>query len=872
MKLKFATNILIGACISVTSFAQWKPAEIDLATRWTKQVSPDNALTEYPRPQMVRTQWQNLNGLWQYAITQKDAPVPSSYTGKILVPFPIESALSGVKKSVLPNQNLWYKRQIARPALKNGERALLHFGAVDWQANVFLNGKPVGEHTGGYQSFTCDITDALQEANNELTVKVYDPTDQGPNPHGKQVLKPANIYYTPTTGIWQTVWLEIVPAAAISGIKMTPDVDKGVLNVSVKAPEGYEVALTALKDGKPAGTAKGSSNSGIQLPVKDARLWSPADPFLYDLQVQLVKKGKTVDEVKSYFGMRKVEIKKDAAGHDRIFLNNQYTYNLGTLDQGFWPDGLYTAPTDEALAFDIKAIKAMGFNTIRKHIKVEPARWYYHCDKLGMLVWQDFVNPPHHMPEGAKKEFEKEVAATMEQLHNHPSITTWVLFNEKWGAYDQQRLTEWVKQKDPSRLVNGHSGEILYVNEKLRSPSPNAWVSADMTDVHSYPNPRNAPARPGKVRVLGEFGGIGAFIPEHQWNPVNAWGYIQVTPAMLKEKYAAMNQQLLQLEKDGLTASIYTQPFDVEGEQNGLMTYDREIVKIPFDTLRNIHKQLAPNLEHYPVVTAQNADIANPKEIYNRMLSEYQKGRKEPKFLIELAVMAKQFKDQENEMKISKDYMDQIEEPYTTNDLNFLQSVTTSKNDPGFQFIIKQADAIEKVPNGGTQTVDIALTIIRKEIRAEINKNKLSDLDVLKTNMINQYGKIGELAALEEIALYYFLKKNVPNFVKYKQQIINKFPNRINNWILANDSWFVFENAEKSDRESLLIGLSWSEKIVREEPNNAPNLDTYANILYKLGRKEVAISWQEKALKAEPGRKEIINNLEKMKKGIPTWK
>src|SRR5690606_3445960 len=275
------------------------------------------------------SQWQNLNGLWQYAITPKDAAAPTSYNGQILVPYPIESALSGVKKSVLPNQNLWYKRNIDRPALKNGERALLHFGAMDWEANVFLNGKAVGAHAGGYQEFTCDITDALKAGNNELSIKVYDPTDQGPNPHGKQVLKPQNIYYTPTTGIWQTVWLEIVPAAAIQDIKFTPDIDKGVLNVTVKAPENCEVMLTAIADGKTAGTAKGMAGQNIQLPVKNARLWSPADPFLYDLQVQLLKNGKPVDEVKSYFGMRKIEIKKDAAGHDRIFLNNHYTYNLG---------------------------------------------------------------------------------------------------------------------------------------------------------------------------------------------------------------------------------------------------------------------------------------------------------------------------------------------------------------------------------------------------------------------------------------------------------------------------------------------------------------------------------------------------------------
>ncbi|HWW37853.1 glycoside hydrolase family 2 protein, partial [Pedobacter sp.] len=377
MKMKSHLLWLLGtAAISANAQTVYKMQPVAIQSRWAKEVSPRNALKNYPRPQMVRTSWTNLNGLWDYAITPKDAGQPVTFEGQILVPYPIESALSGVKKILLPTENLWYKKNIDFSPEKGG-RTLLHFGAVDWQATVFVNGKEVGQHKGGYSAFSFDITGALRSGSNELTVKVFDPTDQGTGPHGKQVLNPQNIYYTPSSGIWQTVWLETVPENYIEGLVMTPDIDKGVLNLEVKSASGAPV--TTVIDGK---TFKGNANERIVVPIANMKLWSPANPYLYDLTVKLGK-----DEVKSYFGMRKISIGKDAKGIDRIFLNNKAYYNLGTLDQGFWPDGLYTAPTDEALAFDIKAIKAMGFNTIRKHIKVEPARWYYWADKLGMLVW-----------------------------------------------------------------------------------------------------------------------------------------------------------------------------------------------------------------------------------------------------------------------------------------------------------------------------------------------------------------------------------------------------------------------------------------------------------------------------------------------------
>lgn len=839
-----------------------------IQTRWAKDVHPDHTLTEYPRPQMERSKWQNLNGLWQYAITPKDAAAPTAYEGTILVPYPIESALSGVKKPVLPHQNLWYKRNISKPNLKTGERVLLHFGAVDWQTTIYVNKKAVGDHTGGYQSFSIDITDALQAGNNELTVKVYDPTDQGPNPHGKQVLNPADIYYTPCTGIWQTVWTEVVPAAAISNIILTPDIDQQVLHVTVKAPPDCAIQLTASANGKTISSAKGAPGSDIRLPIKQAKLWSPSDPFLYDLKIQLIKDGKTADEVKSYFGMRKVEIKKDAAGFDRIFLNNQYTYNLGTLDQGFWPDGIYTAPTDEALAFDIKAIKAMGFNTIRKHIKVEPARWYYHCDKLGMMVWQDFVNPPHHMPEGAKEEFEKETAMIMDQLHNHPCITTWVLFNEKWGAFDQQRLTEWVKKKDPSRLINGHSGEILYVNEKLRSPSPNAWVSADMTDIHSYPDPMNAPALPGKARILGEFGGIGVFIPDHQWNPMNAWGYIQVTPSGLKGKYTIMNQHLKLLEREGLSGSIYTQPFDVEGEQNGLMTYDREVIKIPFEELRKIHSLLPANAGAIPAITAQAADITDPGIQYSQLLQQYIDGKNDPAFLRKLAMTAQQAGDKPGTRRAAADYIASLKKPYSEEDLNYLLQVTTSTRDAGFPIIQQNVTEINQVLGKRKAEVKMMNLIYQDEIHSSVSDQKVQPEWGMLASKVSRYGATGEEILLRAKTIHYLNKQDWDNFAQAAAEYISKYGENLSPDELNQYAWTAFEQV---NNPSLLEpALNWSQLSLKAGDQPA-YLDTYANLLYKLGKKEEAIKQQEKAVSmlADASLKE---NLEKMKRGERTWK
>jgi len=760
---------LLGtAAISANAQTVYKMQPVAIQSRWAKEVSPRNALKNYPRPQMVRTSWTNLNGLWDYAITPKDAGQPVTFEGQILVPYPIESALSGVKKILLPTQNLWYKKNIDFSPEKGG-RTLLHFGAVDWQATVFVNGKEVGQHKGGYSAFSFDITGALRSGSNELTVKVFDPTDQGTGPHGKQVLNPQNIYYTPSSGIWQTVWLETVPENYIEGLVMTPDIDKGVLNLEVKSASGAPV--TTVIDGK---TFKGNANERIVVPIANMKLWSPANPYLYDLTVKLGK-----DEVKSYFGMRKISIGKDAKGIDRIFLNNKAYYNLGTLDQGFWPDGLYTAPTDEALAFDIKAIKAMGFNTIRKHIKVEPARWYYWADKLGMLVWQDFVNPNQSLPEGSKAEFEKGALDEMTQLHNNPSIVAWVLFNEKWGQYDQQRLSEWVKKTDPSRILNGHSGELLYVNEQLRSPSPNAYVSADMTDVHSYPDPMMSIKQAGKAQVCGEFGGIGVFIPDHQWLTGSAWGYIQEKPAALKAKYTIMNQHLQLMEKEGLSGSIYTQPFDVEGEQNGLMTYDREVTKIPFAEMRKIHSQLNPDasspswLSMTNDVAAQDADLTEPGIAYSAMLQEYIGGKRDLSFLKKMAMMAMQAGDKPGALLAGSAYVSSLKMPLSEEDINNVVQFTKSTKDVGFNLMNTNADAFKKVMGDRKYTVAMMNMILKGEMEPLMNQGN-TDWSLIEAK-VKPYGAPGEEILLRAKTVGFYNQQDWTNYVPAAKAYLEKF-------------------------------------------------------------------------------------------------
>jgi hypothetical protein len=873
-----------------TPIYQMKP--ISVQSRWAKEVSPSNVLKEYPRPQLQRNNWQNLNGLWEYAIADTSLEKPSKFDGTILVPFPIESSLSGVQKTLTADKVLWYRRTLLMPSLKVDERMILNFGAVDWYSTVYINDKEVGKHTGGYQSFSYDITDFLKSGQNEILVKVYDPTDQGANPHGKQVLKPANIYYTSSSGIWQTVWLEKVFNDHVTRLKSAPDIDKGIVKIDITTTDvrtNLILEVTAMMNGKVVSSKtkpilsnlkknQGMLTTSMTLDIPKARLWSPDDPFLYDLSIKLTKGKNTLDEVKSYFGMRKIDIQKDEKGADRIFLNNKYTYNLGVLDQGFWPEGLYTAPTDEALSFDIKAIKSLGFNTIRKHIKVEPERWYYHADKIGLLVWQDFVNPPQSLPEGSKPIFETEVNETIEQLYNHPCIITWVLFNERWGVYDQKRLTEWVKKLDPNRLINGHSGELLYVNNELRAPSDNPWISSDMTDVHSYPNPMIPPGQPNKARVLGEFGGVGVPVPGHEWDDTQGWGYIQVTSSELKDQYSRMMEQLKELERAGLSGSIYTQPFDVEGEENGLLTYDREIVKIPVNEIRLINKKMVEETNGFRLdpnfTIANNVNPNDNDGRYAELLDKYKKGDQDSALLRRLILMAFRSKDTINAKQISADYIMHLKYPYSNENIKFINKITNTSRDKGFEIFLKHSEKVDAVLGENNAIRKVKQIISAEEIEPYKTNNSKPDWDAIEQRVTTKYGSIGEELVLGKRMLYYGLEMDPPDWKNYGKYYVLYFDKALTHpdYYINNVTWLLFQHVENV--QILEYALNVMEYDIKTWDQTPQAMDTYANLLHKLKKSNEAIKWEEKALylkKGAPDEKLFAETLQKMKSGQPTW-
>jgi len=582
--------LLLLAAALPAGAADWKPAQGPLTTRWTGQVRADNALPEYPRPQLVRAEWRNLNGLWQLAFGKEgDAPpVGKALDGQILVPFPVESALSGVMRHA---DRLWYRRTFAVPAAWAGRRTLLNFGAVDWEATVWVNGKELGTHKGGYDAFTFDITAALKaDGENELIVRVFDPTDRGTQPRGKQVNKPGGIFYTPTTGIWQTVWIEPVSETRITGLKLTPNLEDGSIGVAptwAGDRDGVTVTATALEGDREVGRSSAEIGAGRPLPIKIAgkpRPWTPETPFLYDLKVEFRKGDRVVDSVRSYFGMRTIAVGKDEKGVNRLMLNGKAVFQVGPLDQGFWPDGLYTAPTDEALRYDVEITKQLGFNMTRKHVKVEPDRWYYWCDRLGLLVWQDMpsgdksISPTQpdlvRSPESAGQ-YNAELKAMIDGLQAHPSIIMWVVFNEGWGQFDTSRVAEWTKSYDPTRLVNAASG----------------WTDragvGDLHDIHSYPRPSGPAPEPKRAGVVGEFGGLSLGVDGHTWQK-EIWGYQGTTSgADLTRKYERLLREgWEQKEPKGLNALVYTQITDVETEANGLLTYDREVVKVDLPRVR----------------------------------------------------------------------------------------------------------------------------------------------------------------------------------------------------------------------------------------------------------------------------------------------
>jgi len=553
----------------------WHPAKAPLMTRWAAEVSPTNALPDYPRPQLVRPDWLNLNGLWDYAITPDSAAKPPPFEGKILVPFPVESALSGVMTNFGEYSKLWYQRRFSVPEAWRGRRVRLHFGAVDWRCQVSVNGHDIGRHQGGYDAFTFDITDALSWKDAEtISVCVTDPTE-GDQPRGKQSRKPEGIFYTATSGIWQTVWLEPVSEVCIDRLKITPDVDARSLHVWAAAntfSDSIRVRAVASVAGREVGSVTGLANADLVLALPSPHLWTPSDPFLYDLKVTLLDGDQPLDSVSSYFGMRKIALRKDDQGVMRIALNDQFVFEVGTLDQGFWPDGIYTAPTDEALRSDIEFLKASGFNLTRKHVKVEPDRWYYWCDKLGLLVWQDMPSANNTTVDG-RRDFENELFRMVDGLENHPAIVVWVLFNEGWGQYDTEPLTEALKKRDPSRLVDNASG----------------WTDmrvGDLIDMHNYPGPDAPAPEPHRASVLGETGGLGLIVKDHVWS-TRSWGYVMMPDANeLASRYVRALKQVWELQKlRGLSAAVYTQTADVETECNGLLTYDRAVEKIAPATL-----------------------------------------------------------------------------------------------------------------------------------------------------------------------------------------------------------------------------------------------------------------------------------------------
>ncbi len=591
---------IIAICaFACAGFSQWKPAGDKIKTEWADKVDPQNVLPEYPRPIMERQQWLNLNGLWDYAITKKDAPLPKTFDGKILVPFAIESSLSGVGKTVKADQSLWYERKFQIPEDWKGKNVLLNFGAVDWKAEVFVNGNKIGEHTGGYTPFSFNITKNLKDGENSLAVRVWDSTGNG-LPRGKQLDKPRGIFYTSVSGIWQTVWLEPVSASHISGLKITPDLDSSSFDIKVDSDDKSATAtIKVLDNGKVVAQTTAAANKTANIPVKNPKLWWPKSPFLYDLEITLSNKGgERVDSVKSYAAMRKFSIAKHGRfGGVDFTLNNKKFFTFGPLDQGWWPDGLYTAPTDEALKFDIQRTKDLGFNSIRKHVKVEPARWYTHCDRLGMVVWQDmpsmFGEGDGWQPRGffqgeertVSKKFEetyrKEWKEIMESLHSYPCIAIWVPFNEAWGQFKTKEITEWTKSMDPSRLVNSASGG-------------NYFDCGDIVDSHDYGNPIMYMFNNQKVNVVGEYGGIGCAVDGHLWVKDKNWGYGKMrSQEEVTKRFVELTNRFIDMTKYGCFGAIYTQTTDVEIEVNGLFTYDRKVLKVDEEKVREVNQKLS---------------------------------------------------------------------------------------------------------------------------------------------------------------------------------------------------------------------------------------------------------------------------------------
>ncbi|MBQ7689290.1 MAG: glycoside hydrolase family 2 [Clostridia bacterium] len=584
-----------------------------LLTRWGRTLNKDCPLNDYPRPQMARDSFFCLNGEWDYAICKQDAAF-TGYQGRILVPFSPETILSGVQKTVTPADALYYRRIFSFN--KGEKRVLLHFGAVDYACEVDLNGVRLGEHKGGYFPFSFDVTDALINGENELKLLVTDPSETGSQASGKQTSKRGNIWYTPQSGIWQTVWMEEVPENYIKCVKLTPDIDAGEIKISILTAGDFTGADVCVTENGAPKAALHSDTPSFAVKMEDFRLWSPEDPFLYDLTVTVGK-----DTVKSYFGMRKFSVGKDEKGFTRMMLNNKPYFQNGLLDQGYWSDGLYTAPSDEALVYDIQTMKDMGFNMLRKHIKIEPLRWYYHCDRLGMLVWQDMVNGGGEVnqlsaallpglqlafnqkklgrlndgekqykifsrtDENGRAEYYVDAERMIDTLYNCVSICLWVPFNEGWGQFEAKKACAFFRAHDDTRLIDHASG----------------WHdqgAGDLNSFHIYFTPfvfAKFDKNDDRVIALTEFGGFSMQTPGHVFNTEKFFGYRKYAS---KEKLSAAIRRLYLdrirplIEKKGLSALVYTEVSDVEDETNGFLTFDREVVKVDVDFMREINEQI----------------------------------------------------------------------------------------------------------------------------------------------------------------------------------------------------------------------------------------------------------------------------------------
>ena len=615
MKARLITMVAAALAVAGSvSAQQWAPAGDRIRTKWAEEVSPANSHPEYPRPQMVRPEWKSLNGLWDYAITPKSSARPKSVDGKILVPFAVESSLSGVGKTFTPEDALWYRTEFTVPSSWNGKRLMLNFEAVDWKADVYLNDIQIGSHTGGYTHFSFDVTPYLKSGANKLELKVTDATDNDFQPRGKQVLKPRGIWYTAVSGIWQSVWIEPVASAHITDYNVVSNINDKSVDVTVDAAgteEGDVVKVTLReggvgystetgRPGKEVAVGMGVPGGNVTLNVREPKLWSPDSPYLYAMDIEIVRGGKTVDKVASYTAMREIAVYKKNSNTKLMGLNGKALFQLGPLDQGWWPDGLYTAPTDEALRYDIQKTKDFGFNMIRKHIKVEPDRWFYHCDQLGMMVWQDMPSfavsykwGMYYYGEGedfpatpeAKANYYKEWGEIMNQVKKFQCVVVWVPFNEAWSQFDTKDVVAFTKRTDPTRLVNQSSG--------------GNWEEGvgDILDNHHYPYPAFRMWDKNMINVLGEYGGIGFPVEGHLWQADKNWGYVQYKSGdEVLAEYADFAEQLKQIIKQGCCAAVYTQTTDVEIEINGLMTYDRKVIKMDEKKLRAVNEGIIKSM------------------------------------------------------------------------------------------------------------------------------------------------------------------------------------------------------------------------------------------------------------------------------------